>query len=72
MRQKDIEARSGERLNLPVLYFTQLLGLALGLKPGDLGLRSLMVDPMPMLTRKGIAAGRSPAAAVPATVSEQG
>ena len=30
MRQKDIEAKFGRRYNLPVFYFTQLLGLALG------------------------------------------
>jgi len=56
MRQGDIEARFGDRLGLPVLYFTQLLGLALGLKPNELGLSSLIVDPMPMLTKKGIVA----------------
>jgi heterodisulfide reductase subunit B len=56
LRQRDIEARFGDRLGLPVLYFTQLLGLALGLKPDELALSSLMVDPTPMLTKKGIAA----------------
>jgi heterodisulfide reductase subunit B len=56
LRQRDIEARFGERLGLPILYFTQLLGLALGLKPSALGLDSLMVDPMPMLSSKGILA----------------
>ena len=30
MRQKDIEAKYGRRYNLPVFYFTQLLGLAMG------------------------------------------
>ena len=56
LRQGDIEARFGDRLGPPILYFTQLIGLALGLKPDELGLGSLMVDPMPMLTKKGIAA----------------
>jgi len=54
LRQRDIEARFGERLGLPVLYFTQLLGLALGLTPKELGLGSLIVDAMPMLANKGI------------------
>jgi len=54
LRQRDIEARFGERLGLPVLYFTQLLGLALGLTPKELGLGRLIVDAIPMLTRKGI------------------
>jgi len=29
MRQKDIEARFGRQYQLPVFYFTQLLGLAM-------------------------------------------
>jgi heterodisulfide reductase subunit B len=37
---------------MPVFYFTQLIGLALGLPPRDLGLRSLLVDPAPLLSRK--------------------
>ena len=62
MRQHDIEAQFGDRLGLPVLYFTQLLGLAFGLKPDDLGLASLMVDPMPLLAKKGVLAHRDSAA----------
>ena len=71
MRQRDIEARSGDRLGLPVLYFTQLLGLALGLKPRELGLGSLMVDPMPVLAGKGIVAGSGLAAAASVSVRGQ-
>jgi heterodisulfide reductase subunit B len=70
MRQGDIEARFGDRLGLPVLYFTQLLGLALGLKPSELGLGSLIVDPMPMLTRKGVTARPGARAAVAVRVTE--
>jgi heterodisulfide reductase subunit B2 len=54
MRQRDIEKKQQERFGLPVFYFTQLLGLALGLPSRDLGLRSLLVDPMPLLSRKGL------------------
>jgi heterodisulfide reductase subunit B len=49
MRQKDIEKKFGESYGLPIFYFTQLLGLALGLSPKELGLKSLIVDPMPLL-----------------------
>jgi heterodisulfide reductase subunit B2 len=49
MRQKDVEKKFGESYGLPIFYFTQLLGLALGLAPKDLGLSSLIVDPMPVL-----------------------
>jgi heterodisulfide reductase subunit B len=57
MRQKDVEAITGQRFNLPVLYFTQLLGLALGLSARELGLESLVVDVSPLLAKKGIATG---------------
>jgi heterodisulfide reductase subunit B len=57
LRQADIEARSGESFRLPVFYFTQLLGLAFGLRPDELGLRSLVVDPGPLLEEKGIGPG---------------
>ncbi|MDD4028860.1 MAG: CoB--CoM heterodisulfide reductase iron-sulfur subunit B family protein [Caldisericia bacterium] len=54
LRQKKIEQRYGEKLNLPVLYYTQLLGLAFGLDPIMLQLNRLFVDPFPLLKRKGI------------------
>ncbi|HEY3323228.1 MAG TPA: CoB--CoM heterodisulfide reductase iron-sulfur subunit B family protein [Planctomycetota bacterium] len=49
MRQKDINAKFGQQFDLPVFYFTQLLGLAFGVEPKELGLGSLVVDPMPLL-----------------------
>ena len=49
MRQKDIEKKFGDTYGLPIFYFTQMLGLALGLSPKELGLKSLIVDPMPLL-----------------------
>ena len=54
MRQKDIEAKFGEAYGLPIFYFTQLLGLAMGLAPKTLGLKSLVVDPMPLLAANGV------------------
>lgn len=54
MRQKDVEAEFGESFNLPVLYFTQWLGLAMGLEPKALGLGSLVVDPAPVLAKGGL------------------
>jgi heterodisulfide reductase subunit B len=51
MRQKEIEAKFGESYGLPVFYFTQVLGLALGLEPKALGLSSLVVDPMALVSR---------------------
>ena len=37
-RQKSAEATVGSKLNLPVLYYTQLLGTAMGIKEEKLGL----------------------------------
>ena len=35
--QDKINGRFGTRIELPIFYFTQLLGLALGLEPKPLG-----------------------------------
>lgn len=53
MRQPDIERANDIQIGLPVFYFTQLLGLALGLDPKELSLRSLVVDPRPLLQARG-------------------
>jgi heterodisulfide reductase subunit B2 len=50
MRQLDIE-QEGARIGLPVFYFTQLLGLALGIPESDLGIGKLLVDPSKVLAR---------------------
>jgi len=49
--QAKVERKLGERLGLPVLYFTQLLGLALGLNNGQLGLGRLFVSPAKVLAQ---------------------
>jgi len=56
MRQKDIENKFGQQYGLPVFYFTQLLGLALGCSSRELGLGSLIVDPKGLLAAKRIGA----------------
>jgi len=51
-RQKQIEEEFKESFNLPIIYFTyftQLMGLALGLKSEALGLDKHFVDPNPLL-----------------------
>ncbi len=53
-RQEEIEKKYGERISLPVLYFTQILGLAMGLRKEELGLRKLNIDPLPLLNQKNI------------------
>lgn len=41
----------GQSLDLPVLYFTQLMGLALGIPPAKLGLQRHIVSTAPVLAR---------------------
>lgn len=43
LRQEDINKRIGTKYQIPIVYITQLLGLCLGLGPGDLGFEKLMV-----------------------------
>jgi heterodisulfide reductase subunit B len=54
MYQKDMTAKFGQKTAVPVLYFTQLMGLALGLSAGELLLDKHFTDPMPMLREKGL------------------
>jgi heterodisulfide reductase subunit B len=49
--QAKIERKMGEQLNLPVLYFTQLMGLALGIDERRLGLGRLFVSPSRVLSQ---------------------
>jgi len=49
MRQPRTSESNGRLSPMPVAYVTQLLGLALGLAPRDLGLRALAVSPLPRL-----------------------
>jgi heterodisulfide reductase subunit B len=43
------ERHAGQPFDLPVLYFTQLMGLAFGLEPGALGLQHNVVSPFALL-----------------------
>jgi heterodisulfide reductase subunit B len=49
--QSKIERKTGEQMNLPVLYFTQLMGLALGIDERRLGLDRLFVSPNRVLSQ---------------------
>jgi len=42
-KQSAVEKYLGETLDLPILYFTQLMGLALGIEPKKLGLKRNLV-----------------------------
>ena len=49
LMQPRIEERFNVRINLPILYFTQLMGLAFGIAPKKLGLDKHTVSPEPLL-----------------------
>jgi len=53
-RQQQIASDFDEELGLPVFYYTQLMGLALGVEEKLLHLETLFVDPKPLLREKGL------------------
>ncbi len=55
LQQRRLEKQHHTRYNLPVIYFTQLLGLALGLAPAVLGLHHHLVNPVSRLAARGLA-----------------
>ncbi len=54
-RQGEMKARYDQTWKMPVLYFTQLVGIALGLTSAQLMLNRHFIDPVPMLKGKGLA-----------------
>lgn len=50
-KQKALERRHGEQIGIPVFYVTQLVGIALGLGPDELGLNMNSVSPMPVVEK---------------------
>lgn len=53
-RQREIEKEFGVELDLPIVYYTQLIALALGLDTERLGFARHFVDPRPVLHERGI------------------
>jgi heterodisulfide reductase subunit B len=53
-RQKEISRRAGKEYRTPIFYFSELMGLALGDPAAPKWLRRHMVDPRPLLKRKGL------------------
>lgn len=52
MRQKAIGKRKKTTYNIPVFYFTELAGFALGIPPQRLGLKKHFVNPVPLFKAK--------------------
>lgn len=55
MHQIRAEKKFGEKTEVRIVYFTQLLGLALGLRPKQVGLHENVSDSLGFLKGKGIA-----------------
>ena len=53
-KQSDIKQKYLDFKTVPVLYFTQLLGIAMGLDDQTLGFEQNFVDPLPILKGKGL------------------
>jgi len=56
MRQEQIGEQFGEDYRIPILYFTQLMGLAFGIELRKLGLDKHLVSTFPLLQAKGLVA----------------
>ncbi len=58
-RPGNAQLRAAEKLGIKtsvkILYFTQLLGLALGMSPRKLGVHENISDSMPLLKERGLA-----------------
>jgi len=47
------ESESGNRIELPVLFITQVLGLGMGLSPNELGFKQNLIKPKALLAKLG-------------------
>ena len=54
MQQKGIKDKYGDEGELPIIYFTQLVGLAMGLSPQNMLFERHFINPVPMLREKGV------------------
>jgi heterodisulfide reductase subunit B len=53
-RQEEIGAKEGTSYDIPVFYFTELMGLAFGLEQAENWVKRHIVDPRPLLKQKGL------------------
>jgi heterodisulfide reductase subunit B len=51
-RQPEVSEKLGQPLNMPILYFSQVIGYAMGLDASALGLKKHLVDPLPLMLEK--------------------
>ncbi|MFC1965729.1 heterodisulfide reductase-related iron-sulfur binding cluster [Chloroflexota bacterium] len=53
-RQNSVSKESGKEYNVPIFYLSELMGVAFGNPSARKWLGRHMVDPRPLLTRKGL------------------
>ena len=53
--QENVNRHFGTNYKIPILYFTQLMGLAFGMPAGKLGFGKEFVDARPALAKIGVA-----------------
>lgn len=53
-RQKEVNRKTGKEYNIPIFYFSELMGLAFGDSAITKWLRRHIVDPRPLLKQKGL------------------
>jgi heterodisulfide reductase subunit B len=53
-RQEELEKETGKKYNLPIVYFTELMGLSLGHKDAKKWFHRHITDPMKVLRDKGL------------------
>jgi heterodisulfide reductase subunit B len=51
-RQDEVGKKLGRQVSMPVLYFSQVLGYAMGLEAESLGFKKHLVDPLPLMLEK--------------------
>jgi len=54
MRQAEIKKIRQADYHLPIFYFTQLMGIAMGYSPKEMGMGKHFIDPMPLLKTKDV------------------
>jgi heterodisulfide reductase subunit B len=52
-KQKAVESKYNIKIDMPVIYFTQLMGLAMGLQPKELGLDKHLVSTQKLIDKIG-------------------
>lgn len=52
LRQDQINKLMGSKFNIPILYFSQIMGLAYGYSPKELGINKLIVSPKDIISNR--------------------